>query len=201
VPYESSVIYLPGNHDEALRDYLQDTTIELGANVVVQTEAYHATADGRRFLVLHGDRCDLTPHVRTNLNYMLKNIIYRLFQWSNRVIKRTRRLLNQPYWSLATTVNESVAAATQLIRNYEEALAGEARYQGVDGCICGHIHHAQLRTIDGIVYANTGDWVDSCTALVEHFDGRLEVLRWLDIAHHFPKGSREPKSAMLDFLA
>lgn len=201
MPYESSVIYLPGNHDEALRDYLQDTTIELGANVVVQTEAYHATADGRRFLVLHGDRCDLTPHVRTNLNYMLKNIIYRLFQWSNRVIKRTRRLLNQPYWSLATTVNESVAAATQLIRNYEEALAGEARYQGVDGCICGHIHHAQLRTIDGIVYANTGDWVDSCTALVEHFDGRLEVLRWLDIAHHFPKGSREPKSAMLDFLA
>lgn len=160
--------------------------------MVVQQEAYHATADGRRFLVLHGDRCDLTPHVRTDLNYMVKNVVYRLFQWSNRVIKRTRQLLNQPYWSLATTVNESVAAAAQLIRNYEEALAGEARYQCVEGVICGHIHHAQIRTIDGVVYGNCGDWVDSCTALVEHFDGRLEVVRWLEIAHHFQRACASP---------
>ena len=144
--------------------------------------------------------------VRTDLNYRVKNIIYRLFQFSNRVIKRVRRLLRLPYWSLASTVNTSVAAAAQLIANYEAALANEARCQGVDGVVCGHIHHAALRDIDGVLYANTGDWVDSCTALVEHADGRLEVLRWLDMQPHLAlagSGSsapREPKSAALDFL-
>jgi UDP-2,3-diacylglucosamine pyrophosphatase LpxH len=116
--------------------------------------------------------------VRTDWHYRVKNVLYRLFQFTNRVIKRTRRLLRLPYWSLATTVNTSVAAAARLIANYEEALAGEARCQGMDGIICGHIHHAALRDIGGVQYCNTGDWVDSCTALVEHADGRLSVLRW-----------------------
>ena len=89
--------------------------------------------------------------VRTDLNYRVKNVLYRLFQWSNRVIKRTRTLLRLPYWSLATAVNTSVGAAATLIANYEEALAGEARYQGTDGVICGHIHHAAARSIDGVM--------------------------------------------------
>lgn len=197
------VVYTPGNHDEALRDFLQDTNIELGNNIVITQEAVHTTADGRRFLVLHGDRCDLTPHVRTDLHYQMKSLIYRAYQAFNRVIKTTRRLLNLPYWSLASTVNTSVGAAARLISNYEQALAAEARYQGVDGVICGHIHHAALRDIDGVTYANTGDWVDSMSGLVEHHDGRLEIIRWLDIRDQYVgagKHYREPKSASMDFL-
>ena len=197
------IFYLPGNHDEAVRDFLQDTVIELGNNIIIQQEAVHFTADGRRFLVLHGDRCDLTPHIRTNLNYQLKSLIYRAFQAFNRVIKSTRRVAGLPYWSLASTVNTSVGAAAKLIANYEQALAAEARYQKMNGVICGHIHHAQLREIEGVTYANTGDWVDSCSALVEHFDGRLEVIRWLDVRDQYigsGKQHREPKSAALDFL-
>jgi UDP-2,3-diacylglucosamine pyrophosphatase LpxH len=97
--------------------------------------------------------------VRTDLNYRVKNVLYRLFQTANRLIKRVRRLLRLPYWSLATTVNRSVAAAASLIANYEEALAGEARCQGMDGVVCGHIHHAALRDVGGVLYCNTGDWV------------------------------------------
>ena len=198
------IVYTPGNHDEALRDFLQDTNIVLGNNIIIQQEAVHFTADGRRFLVLHGDRCDLTPHVRTDLNYQLKSLIYRGYQAFNRVIKNGRRLLNLPYWSLASTVNTSVGAAAKLIANYEQALAAEGRHQRMDGIICGHIHHAALKDIDGVTYANTGDWVDSCSALVEHFDGRLEIVRWIEVRDKYvdknAKRYREPKSAALDFL-
>ena len=109
-------------------------------------------------------------------------------------------MLRLPYWSLASTVNTNVAAAATLIANYEAALAHEAQQCGVDGVVCGHIHHPALKQIGGVWYANTGDWVDSCSALVEHGDGRLEVLRWLDIAHLYAgnAGAREPKSAALD---
>ena len=222
------IFYLPGNHDEAVRDFLQDTVIELGNNIIIQQEAVHFTADGRRFLVLHGDRCDLTPHIRTDLNYQLKSLIYRAFQAFNRVIKSTRRRLSLPYWSLASTVNTSVGAAAKLIANYEQALAAEARYQKMDGVICGalhvrwcvpacallsdddwrassagHIHHAALRDIEGVTYANTGDWVDSMSCLVEQFDGTLQIIRWLDVREQYVgsgKQYREPKSAALDFL-
>ena len=202
------IVYCPGNHDEALRDFIQDRSMELGENVVVTTEALHTTVDGRRFLVLHGDRCDLTPHVRDDLTYSIKSLIYRMFQAFNRTIKFARRLLRLPYWSLASTVNTNVGAAAKLIKNYEEALAGEARYQEVDGVICGHIHHAAIRSIDGVTYANTGDWVDSCTAVVEGFDGQLEVLRWIDLKGKLEQGGKkekapkfkEPKSALIQEL-
>lgn len=107
-----------------------------------------------------------------------------------------------PYWSLASAVNSSLSAASTMISNYEAALAEEARHQGADGVICGHIHHAAYRTIDGIEYCNTGDWVDSCSALVEHVDGRLEVLRWYELQAQLgidsSRWAREPKSALLD---
>ena len=138
--------------------------------------------------------------MRTDLHYKVKNILYRLFQAFNRVVKFWRRLLRLPYWSLATTVNTNVKVAAELIANYEAALAHEALRSGMDGVICGHIHHPSMRDIGGVTYASCGDWVDSCSALVEHFDGRLEVLRWLDIAPLYAgnAGVREPKSAALD---
>lgn len=160
------IVYCPGNHDEALRDFIQDREMDIGENVIVCSEALHTTADGRRLLVMHGDRCDNMPHIRDDFSYSIKSLIYRMFQAFNRTIKFARRVLRLPYWSLASTVNANVGAAAKLIKNYEEALAGEARYQDVDGVVCGHIHHPALRTIDGVLYANTGDWVDSCSAIV-----------------------------------
>jgi UDP-2,3-diacylglucosamine pyrophosphatase LpxH len=199
------IVYTPGNHDEALRDFIQDRCLELGENVVVVSECIHTTVTGKRFLVLHGDRCDSTPHIRSDLSYAVKSLIYRAFQAFNRVIKRSRRILGLPYWSLASTVNRHLSAAASLIANYEEALAGEARYQEVDGVICGHIHCAAMREIDGVTYVNTGDWVDSLTGIVEHFDGRLELVRWLDLKDKLPSEDqlatfKTPKSALLEDL-
>jgi hypothetical protein len=144
----------------------------------------------------------LARAVRTDLHYKVKNVLYRLFQAFNRVVKFWRRTLRLPYWSLASTVNANVKAAATLIANYEAALAHEAQRCGADGVVCGHIHHPALKEISGVTYANTGDWVDSCSALVEHANGRMEVLRWLDIAHLYAAnaGVREPKSAALDDL-
>jgi UDP-2,3-diacylglucosamine pyrophosphatase LpxH len=139
--------------------------------------------------------------VRTDLNYRVKNILYRLFQTANRWVKRFRRLANMPYWSLAATVNSSVSAAAQLIANYEAALAAEARAQGADGVVCGHIHHAAARVIDGVLYCNSGDWVDSCSALVEHADGRMEVLRWIEMQEQLQRTSQESAAAAIPMEA
>lgn len=121
------IVYTPGNHDEALRDFIQDRVLELGENVSIVQECTHTTASGKRFLVLHGDRCDLTPHVRTDLNYALKSLIYRGYQAFNRMIKSTRKIFGLPYWSLATTVNSKLGAAARLIRNYEEVRRAAGR--------------------------------------------------------------------------
>ena len=198
------IVYTPGNHDESLRDFIADSTIELGENVTIVDEALHTTVDGRRLLVLHGDRCDLTPHIRSDLTYQAKSLLYRAYQAFNRVVKRARKTFGLPYWSLASSVNSSVGAAARLISNYEEALAQEAVEQQVHGVVCGHIHHAALKEINSVTYANCGDWVDSCTAIAEHADGRLEVLRWLDLRERFTLPAhpiKEPKSAIVaDFL-
>lgn len=205
----TKIVYVPGNHDEAGRDFLRDWprgAIALGDNITICEETVHTTADGRRFLVLHGDRCDSLVHLRSDLSYAMKSAIYRLYQAFNRGIKIVRRVAGLPYWSLAAEVNNSTQFAKEMIAAYEERLAAEARETGYDGVICGHIHHAAVRTIRGVTYCNDGDWVDSCTALVEHFDGRLEacsplqspqrtprldwervlqVLRWLDHSAEF----------------
>ncbi len=171
-----SVIYVPGNHDEVVRDFIG---VHFGG-VVVARDAVHETADGRRFLVTHGDDFDaVVQHAKWLA--LLGDWAYRALLASNTLINRVRRRLGFGYWSFSAFAKTRVKKALQFIENFELAVADEARRRGVDGVICGHIHKAESRMIDGIEYINDGDWVESCTALVEHADGRLEILEWAKV--------------------
>lgn len=172
----TTVIYVPGNHDEALRDY---TELQFGG-VTVQMEAIHQTADGRRFLVTHGDHFDGIVTCAKWLA-LLGDAAYGFALNLNTWFNHLRRRMGLPYWSLSAYLKHKVKNAVEFISDYEHAIAEEARRRHVDGVVCGHIHHAEIRDIDGILYCNDGDWVESCTALVEHFDGQLEILHWASL--------------------
>lgn len=167
------LVYIPGNHDENFRDFAGRRF----GNVVVQREAVHRMADGRKFLVLHGDEFDGIVLYAKWLA-VLGDGAYELALSLNRWLNVARRRLGLPYWSLSAFLKHKVKNAVQYISSYEMAIVAQARRRRLDGVICGHIHTAELRDMDGITYANDGDWVESCTALVEHFDGRLEILNW-----------------------
>ena len=171
----TEVIYVPGNHDELLRGHLG---ADFG-NVAVRDEVVHTTASGQRFLVLHGDRFDSV--VQSGLWLAkLGSRAYDHLLALNGLVSRVRRFFGLRYWSLAGYLKQRVKNAVNYLGNFEEAVAMEAARRKVDGMICGHIHHAEVRQIGGVLYANCGDWVESCTALVEHHDGRLELMRWTD---------------------
>jgi len=168
-----SVIYVPGNHDDRIRDFCG---VHFGG-VVVARDAIHETADGKRYLVIHGDEFDgVVQHARWLA--FLGDWAYRALLASNTLINRARRRLGFGYWSFSAFLKTRVKNALQFIENFEQAVAEEARRRGVDGVICGHIHKAERRMFGEIEYINDGDWVESCTALVEHADGRLEILEW-----------------------
>ena len=167
------VVYVPGNHDEPLRDY---TDMQFGG-ITVLGEAIHEMADGRRLLVLHGDDFDGIIRYAKWLA-LLGDQAYNLMIVANSWFNHARHRLGYPYWSLSAYLKLKVKNAVDYINDFEVAVAAEARQRGVDGVVCGHIHKAEIRQIDGILYCNDGDWVESCTALVEHKDGRLEVLDW-----------------------
>jgi UDP-2,3-diacylglucosamine pyrophosphatase LpxH len=170
------VIYLPGNHDEIMRGF---TGLQFGG-VHVEPFAIHTAADGRRYLVLHGDQFDgVVRHAKWLA--LLGDHAYKVALVVNRWLNVVRRRLGLPYWSLSAYLKRRVKNAVDFMSSFESAVAHEAHAHGVDGVICGHIHHAQMREIDGLAYANDGDWVESCTALVEHDDGQLEILRWAEI--------------------
>jgi len=171
----TAVTYIPGNHDEMFRSWLS-----LGfevAGIRLRGEAEHITADGRRLLVIHGDEFDSVVRYARFLA-VLGDGAYTLALTTNRWFNAVRRRLGYPYWSLSAWLKRQVKGAVNAIDRYEVALAGEARRRGFDGVVCGHIHHAEIRDIQGILYLNDGDWVESCTALVEHHDGRLELIDW-----------------------
>ncbi len=171
------VVYVPGNHDRAFRD---NDGLTLG-NVEIRLEATHETADGRRFLVLHGDEFDSIVRASPLLESVGSHA-YAAALRLNRYVNAVRQRLGYPYWSLAAFLKHKVKNAVKYIANFERALAVEARRRGVDGVICGHIHRAEITEIDGILYCNDGDWVESCTTLVEDFAGRLSLLRWTETA-------------------
>jgi len=167
------VIYIPGNHDEAARQYCQLTF----GDVRVEEEAIHVQPDGKKPLVIHGDQFDGIVRYARWLA-ILGDWAYNAALRINTLFNGARRKLGLSYWSLSAYLKHKVKNAVQFIANYEQAVAGEARRRGVDGVVYGHIHHAEIRTIDDILYCNDGDWVESCTALVEDFDGRLRIVRW-----------------------
>lgn len=167
------LVYLPGNHDEFLRTYYG---VHFGGIEVVET-VVHETADGRRFLVIHGDFFDVVVRHARWLAF-LGDWAYETALVVNTYVSYVRRKLGLEYWSLSAWAKLKVKNAVNFIGQFEETLSAEARKRQVDGVICGHIHHAVVRDIDGIAYVNCGDWVESCTAIVEHMDGRLELIRW-----------------------
>jgi UDP-2,3-diacylglucosamine pyrophosphatase LpxH len=173
----TKVIYVPGNHDELLRDYC-GRVIE---NVLVVHEAVHTNADGKRFLVLHGDKFDSVVRCSKALE-ILGSRLYGWLLQANRLVHFIRRKLGLPYWSLASCLKHRVKKAVQYISNFENAVSSETARLGLDGVVCGHIHRAEISRLNDITYCNCGDWVESCSALVEHHDGTLELLRWPDIS-------------------
>lgn len=173
----TQVCYVPGNHDEAARHY---TGLDFGG-IVIRAEAEHITADGRRLLVTHGDLFDAVVQCARWLA-LLGDALYTFTLKLNQHWNALRARVGLPYWSLSQFLKHRVKNAVSYIGAFEEALAREARTRGFDGVVCGHIHQAEIRDIGGVLYCNDGDWVESLTALVEDFDGRLSILRWHDIA-------------------
>jgi len=171
----TQVIYIPGNHDEALRGFEGHNM----AGVELVPDMVYEAANGKSYWVLHGDQFDgvvkyakWLAHVGDHAYVML----LKLNTWVNWL----RRKMGYSYWSLSKYLKQKVKNAVEYIGRFEEAVAAEAKRRGVDGVICGHIHHAERRFFDGIDYMNDGDWVESCTALVEYDDGRFEIIHWAD---------------------
>jgi len=171
----TEVTYIPGNHDEMFRPWLA-TGLEV-AGIRLRDEATHRTAAGKRLLILHGDQFDSVVRYAPFLA-LLGDWAYTAALVCNRWFNAVRRRLGYPYWSLSAWLKRQVKEAVKAIDRFEVALAGEARRRGFDGVVCGHIHHAEMREVNGVLYLNDGDWVESCTALVEHHDGRLELIDW-----------------------
>ena len=184
------VIYVPGNHDEFARDFIGH---HFGGVEVVK-EAVHVTADGRSLWIIHGDYFDAVVQCAKWLAYLGDNL-YELTLRMNRHFNSFRARMGLPYWSLSAYLKQKVKSALNYVTDFEVAVAKEAKRRGHDGVLCGHIHRAEMRMINGTLYCNDGDWVESRTALVEHYDGRLEILHWAP-SHEVQK--RPEASAMTE---
>ncbi len=167
----TTIVYVPGNHDEAARPFCG---LSFGGMQMAK-EAVHLTADGRRLLVTHGDQFDLVVR-NSRLLALAGTVGYEMLLKINGVYNFARRICGLPYDSLSQAIKARVKSACNFISNFEQALVAEARAGGFDGVVCGHIHKAEQRMIGTLEYLNCGDWVESCTALVEHDDGRIELL-------------------------
>lgn len=172
----TDVIFIPGNHDEALRGYC-------GTNfggIRVEREWVHTAADGKRYLLVHGDEYDQVTRYHKWVA-ILGDVSYNLLVRINIGLSWMRRQLGiSGYWSLAGYAKRKVKTALQFIFDFEENVVHGAKTRGLDGVICGHIHWAAIRDLHGLTYVNCGDWVDSCTGIVEHLDGRLELISWTE---------------------
>ncbi len=188
------VVFVPGNHDEVFRDYVG---LHFGG-VEIVPEAVHVTADGRALLVVHGDEFDGVVLYARWLAF-LGDSAYTLLLRLNVALNRARRMMGKPYWSLSGHLKKKVKNAVQFVSSFEEAVARAAFERGADGVVCGHIHTAEIRRIGEVTYYNDGDWVESCTALVEHADGSMEILDWAERKRSEAKALRsaalEPASA------
>lgn len=171
----TKVIYIPGNHDDRFRDYVGHTF----GNVELRLRSIHVTADERRLLLLHGDEFDNVIRYSKLIGH-LGDHAYAFLLKFNRLVNWSRRKLGLPYWSVAAYLKHKVKNAVNVISDFERTVTQEAERWQVDGLVCGHIHHAQIKRIGGVLYCNDGDWVESCTALVEAHDGALNLLHWAD---------------------
>ena len=172
----TEVIFVPGNHDEAIRQFID---LDFGG-IRIRDELVHTTAQGKRMLVLHGDRFDGVIACAKWLAYVGDGL-YTMILKFNQIYNVWRARAGLPYWSLSQYLKLKVKNAVSYISSFEDALAAEARKRGLDGVICGHIHKPEIRHIDGITYCNDGDWVESLSALVEEHSGELRLVTWQEI--------------------
>ena len=172
----TEVIFVPGNHDEAVRQFID---LDFGG-IRVRDELVHTTAQGKRMLVLHGDRFDGVIACAKWLAYVGDSLYTMILKW-NQWLNSWRARAGLPYWSLSQYLKLKVKNAVSYISSFEQALAEEAQRRGLDGVICGHIHKPEIRSIDGILYCNDGDWVESLSALVEEHSGELRLVSWQEI--------------------
>jgi len=180
---KTNVFYVVGNHDEFLREYIAEHNFEMG-NIKIVNEFRHETAKGENLWVIHGDAYDgITRHHRWVA--LAGDAGYNFLLWSNRWFNGIRRAFNLPYWSLSKAIKHKVKKAVSYIFEYENTVARETAKRKLDGVVCGHIHHAEMKTINGIRYYNCGDWVESCTAIVEDMAGNLDIVTWTgsDVDH------------------
>ena len=177
---ETEVFYVTGNHDEFLRKFV-GYKLEIG-NIRLVNEHVHETADGRRLLVIHGDLFDVITRYHKWIA-LAGDAIYEGTMRFNYWFNRARSVLGMRYWSLSAFAKQHVKTAVNIVSTFEDSLAHECRRRDLDGVVCGHIHHADARDIDGVTYYNCGDWVESCTALAEDMNGRIQVIRWVQIDH------------------
>ncbi|MEL6372524.1 MAG: UDP-2,3-diacylglucosamine diphosphatase [Pseudomonadota bacterium] len=192
----ATIKFIPGNHDEALRDYcgMQFGAIEFMRN------AEHVTADGRKFLVMHGDEFDVVVRNAKWLAF-LGDIGYELALASNRPLNWVRRRMGLGYWSLSAYLKYRVKKAVNFIGTFEKTLSDEAERVGAEGIICGHIHHAAERQVGAITYLNTGDWVESCTAIAETQSGEMKILRWFDMQREMQADEKKAALQPVDVAA
>ena len=187
------VIYIPGNHDETFRHYANDSLF----GIEVHKQYIHTTKANKRFLLLHGDDFDSATRYNKLIS-IAGDAGYDFLLFLNRWTNRIRRLFGGNYWSLASWIKARVHKAREAIDAFEKAAIHEAKKQAVDGIICGHIHHPAVKVVDGILYCNDGDWIESCTALVENSSGRIELLHWSEtqkVIHSADISKLTPKPA------
>ena len=170
------VVFLPGNHDEAMRQY---DGMSIG-NIEVTDKIVHETADGRRLLIMHGDQFDPAV-VNSPLLGLIGSRLYDGLLKANRLVNWARRKMGREHWSLAAYLKQRVKKAVKFMSNFEEAVRRSAENNEVDGLVCGHIHRPEIAIGEEVIYLNCGDWVESCTALIEHHDGTIELIRSSDV--------------------
>ena len=185
----TNMIYIPGNHDEPFRDMVN---LSLGS-IQIKMNAIHTTADGKTYLVLHGDEFDGVIQYAKWLAF-LGDQAYEVAMNINIAFNKARRLFGLPYWSLSAYLKRKVKRAVEFLSHFEDAVVQEAKVRGTDGVICGHVHTPEMRMIDGIHYCNDGDWVESCSALVEHHNGHMEIIYW-------PKQHELPQSISTEMVS
>ncbi len=173
----TSVIFIPGNHDEILRNYLNHSF----GDIRLFEEYTHVLANGMKVHCLHGDIFDIITKYHKWVA-VLGDVAYDFLLWLNRNFNWFRKKLGMGYWSISAAIKLAVKQAVSYISDFENSVIEYAEINNVEAILCGHIHHAEIRQSGKVLYINTGDWVESCTAIVEHFDGRLELIRWTDEA-------------------
>ncbi|MBL6679520.1 MAG: UDP-2,3-diacylglucosamine diphosphatase [Alphaproteobacteria bacterium] len=176
----TKVFYIPGNHDEGSRSFIGLTF----GDIKIRNQAFHLTAKQKKLWVVHGDMFD---HVIQHARWLayIGDSAYTFLLWINKWFNDLRRFFNLPYWSLSQYLKLKVKKAVSFINAFETLMVKEAHRRGCDGVVCGHIHKSELKEINNLIYANDGDWVESLTALVEHKDGELEIVNWVDLGHEY----------------